>query len=380
MVAQIYYLQTQIVAIDLKKINQGIADRSNVFYWQTDRKVTPEEAGEIWADRHRYFSDEDLKSTINKYLPAGDELVFLELLDLNGQANLGNVNSVRVGRLSSGKEVVIRNHPRGIINGYFYAESLAAKKVKEAGLPCYDTIAVHEMENEEDHSFQVIEKLPGQAIVRWLEDKENKKKEKEMLFEIGKTLAKVNKLEVEGFGPFDNEKAKQGILQGIHSSFENAINAGLEFNLDCLQQEGIFTETQTKEIKKLFSGNPLLQIEKSFLVHNDFADWNLLTDGEKVSGILDFDECVGGDPISEIACWSTFFDPGRLPLMLEGYWSEAEKPDNFEERFELSRFRHTMSKMTLRVRRYNWDPNEYVRNKIKTGREELKKSLAYFKI
>ncbi|HSW74893.1 MAG TPA: hypothetical protein VLG16_03415 [Candidatus Saccharimonadales bacterium] len=36
---------------DMTRINASITDRSNVFYWQTDRSVTPAETGAIWADR-----------------------------------------------------------------------------------------------------------------------------------------------------------------------------------------------------------------------------------------------------------------------------------------------------------------------------------------
>ena len=71
----------------MKKQSISIADRSNVFYWQTDRAVTPQEAGHIWADRHRYFTDEELLEKIN--------ISSIKPLDLSDQTNLGNVNSVR---------------------------------------------------------------------------------------------------------------------------------------------------------------------------------------------------------------------------------------------------------------------------------------------
>src|ERR1700744_3981961 len=93
---------------DLKKINEKIADRSDVFYWQTDRAVDPEEAGHIWADRHRYFNDAELLERVNDVLPEDDKLAEIEPLNLEVQTNLGNVNSVRVGRLVTGKEVIIR--------------------------------------------------------------------------------------------------------------------------------------------------------------------------------------------------------------------------------------------------------------------------------
>jgi len=363
--------------LDLDKINKYIADRSNVFYWQTDRKVTPEEAGLIWADRHNYFDDKELLERINLYL-SEDKLSRLLPLDMEAQTNLGNVSSVRVGILESGKEVIIRCFPRGVKNGYFHVEKLAADLVREHNLPSYRTYAVHDMKDKDDLAFHAIEKMPGVALQRHLEA--YPKDEKSLVFEIGSMLARLNKIEVHGFGPFNNEKAKTGELKGVHNSLESAMNAALDFNLGVLVAEELINTTQANSIKALFQDNKLLKKDKAYLIHNDFADWNVLVDGKKITAILDFDECVGGDPIQDIACWSTFFDPARLELFLDGYWSNADKPTNYLEKFELFRLRYIISKMTLRIRRYNWVKSELVKEKIEKGSQHLAESLKYFGI
>lgn len=362
--------------INLAEINRAIADRTNVFYWQTDRAVDPVQAGHIWADRHRYFTDDQVVDAVNNELQ-GDELVELEPFQAESQTNLGNVNSVRVGELKSSKEVIIRSHPRGVKNGYFHVESLAAEKAKEQGIPAYKTLAIHDFSGGDDFAFQVIEKLSGTALQKWLE--QHPQDEAKLLKKAGETMAKLHTVKVEGFGPFDNEKAKKGDLVGLHTTFGEAVRAGLEFNLDVLKAEGIISDNTAKKITKLFGDdNPLLNIDSAVLVHNDFADWNLLTDGSDITGVLDLDECVAGDPVSDIACWSTFFSPDRLGGFLDGYWSKAEKPKDFEEKFELLRLRYMLSKMTLRVRRYGWDPSDFMKEKIENGKEHLKESFQYY--
>jgi hypothetical protein len=62
---------SEMTNLNMEQINEGIADRSDVFYWQTDRKVDPEQAGHIWADRHRYFTDHELIDDVNGVL--GDD-------------------------------------------------------------------------------------------------------------------------------------------------------------------------------------------------------------------------------------------------------------------------------------------------------------------
>jgi len=366
-------------ASDLKRINQKIADRQDVFYWQTDRGITPQEAGIIWTDRHGYFTDEDIIEAVNQALDGKDTVANLEPFKEEAQTNLGNVNSVRIATLASGQTVVIRCHPRGICNGYFYAESLASETARKAGLPAYSTLAIHDAADETDFAFQVCEKLPGTAVQKWLE--QHPDDEPALLLEMGKCLAKLHQLTVTGFGPFDNTKAKQGDLVGVHKTFAQAVRAGLPFNLQVLTERDILTAEQATAIDKLLAlDNPLLGCTTPVLVHNDFADWNMLTDGKQITGMIDWDECVGGDAVSDIACWSTFFDPSRLDGMLKGYWHIATKPADFDEKFELLRLRYTISKMTLRVRRYEWFPDESVRKRIETGKIHLAASLKYFKI
>lgn len=369
-----------MVSVDLsseqiRKINAVIIDRSNVFYWQTDRQITPSEAGTIWVDRHRYFTDDEILLKINT-LWNDDQLLSLVPLDPNASTNLGNVNSVRVGKTQKGKDVVIRLHPRGIQNGYFFVEAEAARAAKEQGIASFTTYFVHMCENEQDFAFHILEKLPGIAVQKWLE--QHPEDEQTLVYEMGKTMAKIHTISVSGFGPFSNTEARNNKLCGVHTTEREAVLAGLPFNLTELVKESIITKEQAPKIQQLFETSPLLTCHHPVLVHNDMPDWNVLTDGTHITGVCDWDECVGGDATCDIACWSTFFKPERLSRFLEGYFSVTKKPDNFEEKFELLRFRYIVSKMTLRVRRYQWVQNDFLRDKIASGKLHLALSLQYF--
>jgi len=362
----------------IQKINDKITDRHNVFYWQTDRAITPQEAGAIWADRHSYFSDQDIIEAVNAEL-ADDKLVSLEPLDTEAQTSLGNINSVRVGALASGKGVVIRCHPRGVRNGYFYVEALVAQKALDIGLPAYRTLAIHDMQSADDFSFQVCEKVEGVSMAFWVRD--HAEDEAKLTFDIGVKMARLHKIQVDGFGPFDNAKAKQGVLAGLHPTYAKAVRAGLAFNLEELVKREILTQVQADAVDKLLQeDNPLLACKQAVLIHNDMADWNVVTNGKEIVGLLDWDESVAGDPVTDIACWSTFFPPERLNGMLKGYWSATEKPADFDEKFELLRLRYVISKMTLRTRRLEWSNDTELQKRIEAGKVHLAASLAHFGI
>ncbi|MDE6292124.1 MAG: hypothetical protein K2L98_00425, partial [Bacilli bacterium] len=151
------------------EINERIGNRDNSFYWQTDRLISVEETAEIWRDRHSAITNEFLLDSIKKNFP-NIELDYIKPFDESGPTSFGNVNSIRIGVLKNGEEIIIRCHPKGIKNDYFYVESLASSKALENGLPAYKTLGVHELENDEDVSYQIIEKLPGDTVQFYLKN------------------------------------------------------------------------------------------------------------------------------------------------------------------------------------------------------------------
>ncbi len=252
----------------LDEINQRISDRTDCFYWQTDRKISAEEAAFIWKDRHSAITNEELLDKINKELK-DDKLAYIKPFDENAQTSLGNVNSIRVGVLESGKEVIIRCHPKGVKNGYFFVECLAASIALKNSIPAYKTYCIHELENDSDISYQVIEKLDGDTVQFCL--KKHPEKEEQLVIEMGKTMARLHRIKVNGFGPFANDQAKNGILKGMHQSLKDSINAGLEENLERLVKYNILTKEVADKMQKLFDDNELLNSDVSVLIHNDFA-------------------------------------------------------------------------------------------------------------
>lgn len=355
--------------INLTDINKRIIDRTNCFYWQTDRKISGDEQKAIWADRHSKILSEELMSKINKLI--GDvKLASIEPFDENAQSSTGNVNSARVGKLEDGTEVIIRCHPKGVANGYFHVESLVARLANENGIPAYKTFLIHDLENENDIAFQVIEKIKGDTVKKYLA--ENPEQDDKMAYEMGKMMSKLHQIKVDGFGPFDNEVAKEGRLKAKYSNIKDAVCAGLEENVQRLIENKIINDEKGKKILDVFNNTTLLDEEEAVLVHNDFADWNLLTDGKSISAVLDWDECVGGTAIEEIACWSVFFKIERLNKFLEGYFEGKEKPKQFEEKLLLYRLRYIVCKMALRIKRYQYDKSEFLKELLDVGTSQLK--------
>jgi fructosamine-3-kinase len=93
---------------------------------------------------------------------------------------------------------------------------------------------------------------------------------------------------------------------------------------------------------------------------------------------LDWDECHAGDPIADLACWSTFFFIERMKPFLEGYQEIAALPSDFEDRFHYYRLRYTISKMALRAKMAQVNNSADLQDRIRAGKKALEEETSWF--
>ena len=351
-----------------------LTDRKRCFYWQTDRNLSSEDYVRIFLKRHDVPKGE-LINILRYGITSIPNIKEIEIQDPDENVTRGNVNIVRKVRIND-RSNVVRMHPKEVKNGYFYVEKVAHDLAIQAGLPVATILEVHEAKSVDDMDFVLMSVLPGVTLDNYLlEDKTN---EEELLCKAGTLMAQIHTIKVEGLGPFDNEIAKtKQKLVGLHANYHDFIWSGLEENLQRLISLGVINQVQAHNMHSVFEKTNYEPLYGPRLIHNDMADWNLLTDGKEITGILDWDECHGGDPIADLACWSTFFDMPRYENFLKGYMSISTLPEDYEKRFHFYRLRYTISKMALRVKRYSVDRSEHVRSRIESGKVALREEMQW---
>lgn len=354
-----------------------LTDRKGIFYWQTDRKLSAEDYLHFFLKRQA-VSDEELISILKKGISSIADIEKITIEPIDDSLLRGNVNIVRKVRIN-GKPFVVRMHPRGIKNGYYYVEKAVQLFVKNHGVPTPQILEIHEARDESDMDFALVTKEKGEAMDVFL--KKHKENESALLFCAGLYLAKIHEICVTGFGAFSNTEAKKsGSLVGLHKTYKEFIHTGLVENLERLVHFEIINHIQADKMQKIFDDNNFEPQDVPRLIHNDIADWNLLTDGKSITSILDWDECHGGDPVADLACWSTFFDIERLNGFMKGYTSVASLPNDYEKRFHFYRLRYTISKMALRIKRFQVDQSEFIKNKLEVGKRALIEEVKWFRI
>jgi aminoglycoside phosphotransferase (APT) family kinase protein len=257
-------------------------------------------------------------------------------------------------------------------------EKLATTLARKMGVPTYETIFVNDSQRIIPYDFMIMSCAIGRPIQEY--SPLTKELEQKLVSETGKYATMIHKIKPLGFGFFDNRLAKtEQILQGQYGSFKEHIYAALDEDLKYLVDNKVLNPNQTKKIIKLFNkSEDLMNYKKGCLIHNDIADWNELTDGKKITGIMDWDECFSGDPLMELAAYSLFYGESRLSWFKEGY-RQIGKLENNEDKFQLFKLRYLISKMHLRKKRSTIDPSPIMKQNIARGMQAIKEVFDYFK-
>lgn len=361
----------------MKKID--LSDRKNMFYWQTNRLLSAEETKKIFIDRHENLNEDLIEKIINYGMKtAGYRGKDTQIDKSQGIIKRGSVNSVLPIVLRSGKKVVLRIHPKNVKNGYFWVEKTATDLAGKMGVPTYETILIDDSQTVIPHDFMIMSSVRG--IPMQDVDLSDNDLEKKLIRETGKYAALIHKIRPKGFGFFLNKSAKEKRkLQGQYNSFRDHIYAALSIDLKYLVDHKVLSKDQNKKIELQFSkSSDLWSCNLGSLIHNDIADWNELSDGKRITGIMDWDECFSGDPMMEFAAYSLFYGEPRLTWFKEGYKRVIELEDN-EDKFQLFKLRYLISKMHLRKKRSTIDPSPTMKQNIARGMEAMEEVFEYFK-
>ncbi len=365
---------------DTKESVIDLSDRTNMFYWQTNRRISARQQKDIFLTRHARLNEELLRQAVAAGMMragfSGNDAI---VASHDPVIPRGSVNTVVPVLLKSGRKIVIRMHPSEVKNGYFWVEAVATKLAKAVGVPTYTCLIVDDTHESAPFDYMIMTREPGKPMQDlWplpvgLEE--------HLVGETGRYAAMIHEIHPKRFGFFRNDIVKEkGRLIGQYETLREHIEAGLDEDLRFLQNAKTITGGQRKTIEGLFARCvDLVSIDQPVLVHNDIADWNQLTDGKNITGMMDWDECVGGDPIMELAAYSLFFGEPRMSWFIRGY-EEVRKLGEWKEKFELYKLRYLVSKLHLRKKRSLVEDSEFLARNITRGLEAMKEVFTYFRV
>jgi fructosamine-3-kinase len=206
--------------------------------------------------------------------------------------------------------------------------------------------------------YEILGEAPGVSLTTINIDHLTRKK---LVFELGQTIAEAHSIKTSGFGMLDvrkilsNQEAK-----GLHQTWEDYIFLNLDRHIKICCDIGAISFEEAKRIRTVFEQTRhVLEHVTPSLLHGDLGNHNIFTDDQHITAVIDWEDCLSGDRLFDIASWGTFYgnDDWREDF-LAGYNSVLKLPEDSELRYWLYYLRVALAKTVHRHRfRYQDHPH-----------------------
>lgn len=235
------------------------------------------------------------------------------------QAGGGLINDVFFIETEKG-EVVLRVSPGGAPwRPGFEGEQWALKQCSKKDIPVPEILAFGTVQTKLPHPCQylLVERIPGKPLKEQLYLR--REEIKSYYKEAGYLLSRIHTIRTESFGPL--KSGGKGSFNSWKEFLLRHVNKGI---LDYLLEMKIISEGLKERILQVFnSEKAYLELKSPVLLHGDFSNAHIFIDKGKISGIIDLEDCVSGDPLYDLVSPELYCEiagtPSSIPYFLEGY-------------------------------------------------------------
>ncbi len=293
------------------------------------------EYGQWLARRHKSSIPESLLRH-HVLLATGSEMSAAQRLIV------GQMNEVYDVTTASGRHAIVRisreDDPR------FEGERWALDSARLRGVPTAEVFGIHRVEQEgRSITIEVQEKLPGVALQQLPPAARASHRLAESL---GTALAGVHSVPVEGLGYLRADG------RGWDITFADILLDLLDLRAELLAA----AEHWRVEPAMVNRGLALLEahsdayiLDSPVLVHGDLCPAHVLVDDDKVTGVIDFQDCSGGHPVLDFAKWHATCPPDfPVSRLRAGYGNQKLFDENFDLLFALVLLRQSLWMLMVR--------------------------------
>ena len=235
----------------------------------------------------------------------------------------------------------------------FFVEKKIVDNLSKIGLMSQKWHSIDTTRSEIPFDFEIKKSIKGISLY---DTSKKQTIDPKLHYQLGLFVAKVHTIKTDGFGYLDPEAVIfHNRLKGLHSSWKSYLLINLEKHLMVCQKSGIINNLTRIRIKKIFSQIREKDITSQFkptLLHGDLSNHNALSKGAKLTGLIDWEDSISGDPVFDISYWGTgsIGNPTWLSSFIKGYQSQTPFSHDFDYRYWLYYLRIAISKAALRIK------------------------------
>lgn len=215
-------------------------------------------------------------------------------------------------------ELVLRLNTRDPGFVKFGNEQIAYRLLADSGLPLPRVVVLDERRTVVPYDFIVLTRLPGTSIAA-SRAALSAGQQRALAWQAGSSLARLHQVTFSSFGPL--HKLEQQPFPSWAAYFDDYAQRYMQAAAQARLIDAALT--QRLEAARGAAGALLARISQGVLVHSDFHYDNLLQLNGVLSGLLDFEWSLAGDPSADFAMahMRAAMLPGSEAVFTAGYQS-----------------------------------------------------------
>jgi aminoglycoside phosphotransferase (APT) family kinase protein len=248
----------------------------------------------------------------------------------------GEANEVHDVKTEDGQEVVIRIAHNHWSKETFQKEKWALEECAKVGVPVPTVLHLENLVHDGQHLMISVEnKLPGIPMneLAHLREPENKIEFDNIIQKAGQILARIHSVRTNGFGDLDAEG--KGECNSVADILGNEY-IQQDVMLEVAKKVSLDPKIILRALEILREQGAKYPVIESRLVHEDYSPKHILLEGDQITGIIDFENATGGDPIKDFAYWD-FYTSDEYPFesLKAGYTNKSLFGPDFGRRLVL---------------------------------------------
>lgn len=230
-------------------------------------------------------------------------------------------------------------------------DAWAHERLRRSGLAGLEIFTVDVSRRTVPFAYELLAEAPGRSLRDFDHDDTRMQP---LLTDLGRRLAQMHALRGIGAGLMSvaNTGAPAGpTVRGAHDAWPDYVVTQLESHLATCRDLGAVDAAEVRNIETLFGATASLTANVPLvLLHGDLGNHNIFTDGERITQLIDWEDCLYGDPVFDLAFWATFHPERRHEWLLGGYREFVPLDEADQRRFHLYFLRIALAKTVLRSR------------------------------
>lgn len=341
----------------LKETHQRYLElKSSQFWIKSDINISEDEIACILASKN---------AESHKRLPEIRKILNTEVsspLHLNSILDGGTFCLLFEASTSENEQVVVKSSllPSPYISFDFYAEKHIITLLNNMHIPSVPILDIDCSRSKYAFDYMIMEKVNGSSLSCFINDAQKAPK---YLHQLGKTLAQVHHIKVNGYGPLVSDLSLEpNSYIGLRKSWKEYLYTQLDVHIKYCYDKKIIDLNQSDMIGEIFlTHEKVFDIAQPCLLHGDLGNQNIFIQQDTDAVVLiDWGDALSGDPVFDIAMWGSFIgNHEKLNFLLEGYQSLSNLHIDFKLRYWLYYLRIMLAK-TVHRHRFNYSKSDKI--------------------